>query len=196
MAVFDNAGQDCCARSRIFVEARSTIAWWSSSPTRPQSSSSATRRMRRPRSAAWSARAARAGAEYIGIGTRGGRASWCMGGEAARPATLFDIGAYLMPTIFDGAGPDMRIVREEIFGPVVAIIPFAIEAEAVGWPTTRRTGCRARSGAATSAGRSGWPRAFARACSRSTSNDIDPHRGAVRRLQDVRHGARARHARA
>ena len=36
-----------------------------------------------------------------------------------------------MPTIFDGCRSDMRIVREEIFGPVVAVIPFDDEAEAV-----------------------------------------------------------------
>ena len=36
-----------------------------------------------------------------------------------------------MPTIFDRARTEMRIVREEIFGPVVAIIPFRDEAEAV-----------------------------------------------------------------
>ena len=36
-----------------------------------------------------------------------------------------------MPTIFDGCRADMRIVREEIFGPVVVIVPFGDEAEAV-----------------------------------------------------------------
>jgi len=36
-----------------------------------------------------------------------------------------------MPTIFDGARTEMRIVREEIFGPVVSIIPFTDEADAV-----------------------------------------------------------------
>jgi betaine-aldehyde dehydrogenase len=36
-----------------------------------------------------------------------------------------------MPTIFDGAKVEMRFVREEIFGPVVGIIPFDTEEEAV-----------------------------------------------------------------
>ena len=40
-------------------------------------------------------------------------------------------GAFLMPTIFDGANADMRFIREEIFGPVVGIIPFDTEEEAV-----------------------------------------------------------------
>jgi acyl-CoA reductase-like NAD-dependent aldehyde dehydrogenase len=33
--------------------------------------------------------------------------------------------------VFDGVTNDMRIAREEIFGPVVSIIPFDTEAEAI-----------------------------------------------------------------
>ncbi|HKG18406.1 MAG TPA: aldehyde dehydrogenase family protein, partial [Candidatus Limnocylindrales bacterium] len=40
-------------------------------------------------------------------------------------------GAYLMPTVFDGVSNDMRIAREEIFGPVVSVIPFDTEEEAL-----------------------------------------------------------------
>jgi aldehyde dehydrogenase (NAD+) len=40
-------------------------------------------------------------------------------------------GAFLMPTILDGANADMRFIREEIFGPVVGVIPFDSEEEAV-----------------------------------------------------------------
>jgi betaine-aldehyde dehydrogenase len=68
-------------------------------------------------------------ADYIAIGQEEG-AELVYGGHAPT-GKPFDIGAYLMPTIFDGANTRMRIVREEIFGPVVAIIPFADEAEAV-----------------------------------------------------------------
>jgi acyl-CoA reductase-like NAD-dependent aldehyde dehydrogenase len=67
--------------------------------------------------------------DYIAIGRDEG-AELVYGGEAPT-GDPFDIGAYLMPTIFDGARTDMRIVREEIFGPVVAIIPFSDEAEAI-----------------------------------------------------------------
>jgi acyl-CoA reductase-like NAD-dependent aldehyde dehydrogenase len=35
-----------------------------------------------------------------------------------------DTGYYVAPTVFGNATPDMRIVREEIFGPVVAATPF------------------------------------------------------------------------
>jgi gamma-glutamyl-gamma-aminobutyraldehyde dehydrogenase len=40
-------------------------------------------------------------------------------------------GYFLQPTIFDGVSPDMRIAREEVFGPVLTVIPFEDEAEAV-----------------------------------------------------------------
>jgi betaine-aldehyde dehydrogenase len=40
-------------------------------------------------------------------------------------------GCYAKPTVFLDAKPDMAIVREEIFGPVVAVLPFRDEAEAI-----------------------------------------------------------------
>lgn len=40
-------------------------------------------------------------------------------------------GFYSPPTLFTGVTPDMRIAKEEIFGPVVCLIPFRDEAEAV-----------------------------------------------------------------
>jgi|SRR6185437_1930525 len=40
-------------------------------------------------------------------------------------------GYYLEPTIFDNVNPQMRIAREEIFGPVLSIIRFKDEAEAI-----------------------------------------------------------------
>ncbi|HEX7001532.1 MAG TPA: aldehyde dehydrogenase family protein, partial [Trueperaceae bacterium] len=40
-------------------------------------------------------------------------------------------GLYVRPTLFVGAGPSMRVSREEIFGPVLTAIPFADEAEAL-----------------------------------------------------------------
>jgi acyl-CoA reductase-like NAD-dependent aldehyde dehydrogenase len=36
-----------------------------------------------------------------------------------------------MPTIFDAANADLRFIREEIFGPVVGIVAFDSEEEAV-----------------------------------------------------------------
>jgi aldehyde dehydrogenase (NAD+) len=43
----------------------------------------------------------------------------------------FDRGWYAKPTIFADVTNDMRIAREEIFGPVLVIIPFEDEADAI-----------------------------------------------------------------
>ena len=43
----------------------------------------------------------------------------------------FDRGYYVKPTIFAGVNNDMMIAREEVFGPVLVMIRFADEAEAV-----------------------------------------------------------------
>jgi len=52
-----------------------------------------------------------------------------VGGNGA-PAG-FEKGWYVQPTLFANATNDMRIAREEIFGPVVSIIPFDTEEEAL-----------------------------------------------------------------
>jgi betaine-aldehyde dehydrogenase len=64
---------------------------------------------------------------YIAIGKSEGARLVC-GGK--RPANLPQ-GNFLEPTIFDDVTPAMRIAREEIFGPVLAVIPFASEDEAI-----------------------------------------------------------------
>ncbi|MBB3910191.1 aldehyde dehydrogenase family protein [Sphingomonas desiccabilis] len=43
----------------------------------------------------------------------------------------FERGFYVRPTFFSGVTPDMTIAREEIFGPVVTVIAYADEEEAV-----------------------------------------------------------------
>ena len=43
----------------------------------------------------------------------------------------FDAGWYVRPTVFSDVNNSMRIAREEIFGPVLAILPFEGEEEAV-----------------------------------------------------------------
>ena len=52
------------------------------------------------------------------------------GGEAARDGALAK-GLFIQPTIFADVRNDMRLAQEEIFGPVLSIIPFDDEAEAV-----------------------------------------------------------------
>jgi len=51
-------------------------------------------------------------------------------GGPGRPADL-DHGFFARPTIFSDVTSDMRIAREEIFGPVLAIIPYHDEEEAI-----------------------------------------------------------------
>ncbi|WP_246524919.1 aldehyde dehydrogenase [Sphingobium phenoxybenzoativorans] len=52
------------------------------------------------------------------------------GGEAAREGILRD-GLFVKPTIFADVDNQMRVAREEIFGPVLSIIPFDTEDEAI-----------------------------------------------------------------
>ncbi len=51
-------------------------------------------------------------------------------GGPGRPADL-NRGYYVRPTIFSGVTRDMRIAREEIFGPVLCIIPYTDDDDAV-----------------------------------------------------------------
>jgi len=64
---------------------------------------------------------------YIELGVAEG-ARVAHGGKRALAETG---GFYVEPTILDGATNAMRIAQEEIFGPVVVVIPFETEAEAV-----------------------------------------------------------------
>lgn len=57
---------------------------------------------------------------YVELGRKEG-ATVVAGGE--RPAGL-DTGFYVAPTLLADCTNDMRVVREEIFGPVVAVVPF------------------------------------------------------------------------
>ncbi|WP_163167767.1 aldehyde dehydrogenase family protein [Arthrobacter sp. Alg241-R88] len=51
-------------------------------------------------------------------------------GGLERPEGL-DQGYFVKPTVFTGVTPDMTIAREEIFGPVLAVIPYRDEDDAV-----------------------------------------------------------------
>jgi aldehyde dehydrogenase (NAD+) len=59
---------------------------------------------------------------YLRIGKHEG-AKPLIGGERATAGELAQ-GYFDPPTVFDQVRPDMRIAREEIFGPVVTAIPF------------------------------------------------------------------------
>jgi acyl-CoA reductase-like NAD-dependent aldehyde dehydrogenase len=128
--VFANAGQDCCARSRILVQ-RSVFdeyvsllegavsSWRVGDPTDPANDMgplvTAVHRSRVE--------------SYLAAG---------MGAPDGGPVEGRFVGAvpdgpgfWFPPTVVAPASAGWRMAREEIFGPVVAVIPFEDEADAV-----------------------------------------------------------------
>ncbi|BCG89958.1 aldehyde dehydrogenase [Mesorhizobium sp. 113-3-9] len=65
---------------------------------------------------------------YLGIARREG-ALCVLGGGKPDAAELAD-GWFVQPTIFTGVNNTMRIAREEVFGPILSVIPFDDEEEA------------------------------------------------------------------
>ena len=66
---------------------------------------------------------------YIAIGKQEGARLLC-GGEVLK-GEGFDRGAWVAPTVFTDCDDQMTIVREEIFGPVMSILSYDDEEEAV-----------------------------------------------------------------
>lgn len=66
---------------------------------------------------------------YINSGIEEG-AQLILGGGSPQEEK-FRKGNFVLPTIFDGVKPTMRIAREEIFGPVLSVIEFEGEEEAL-----------------------------------------------------------------
>ena len=138
-SVFDNCGQDCCARSRILVErsVHERVVELFADATRnvkvgdPLDDATevgtlvSEKQRQRVR-------------DYIEIGLEEG-AQVVVGGTPPEDPALAD-GAYFLPTVFDGVSNDMRIAREEIFGPVVSVIPFDTEEEAIRPANTSQYG--------------------------------------------------------
>ncbi len=67
--------------------------------------------------------------DYVRIAKEEGAVCRLGGAPAQRPEC--GSGWFVEPTIFTGVKPDMRIAQEEVFGPVLSIIPFDTEDEAV-----------------------------------------------------------------
>jgi acyl-CoA reductase-like NAD-dependent aldehyde dehydrogenase len=65
--------------------------------------------------------------EYIRIGAKDGATVVV---DGTRPAGL-DRGYYVGPTLLADCTNDMTVVREEIFGPVLVVVPFDDEDEAI-----------------------------------------------------------------
>jgi aldehyde dehydrogenase (NAD+) len=66
--------------------------------------------------------------EYIKSGIEEG-AELIVGGEGHPPG--LEAGNFIKPTVFAKVNPNMRIAKEEIFGPVLSILTYRTEAEAV-----------------------------------------------------------------
>lgn len=68
-------------------------------------------------------------AKYSGLGVKEGAKLLC-GGSSVTPRGL-EKGWFFAPTAFGDVRNDMRIAQEEIFGPVVSILKFKTEEEAI-----------------------------------------------------------------
>ena len=64
--------------------------------------------------------------DYIRVGQQEGARRVCGGDQAA-----FERGFYVTPTLFADVDNRMRIAQEEIFGPVLCLIPYTDEAHAL-----------------------------------------------------------------
>jgi betaine-aldehyde dehydrogenase len=118
-AVFDNAGQDCCARSRILVE-RSAYDRFAELLTE------ATRGVKVGDPADESTEMG----PLISAAHRETVASFVEGEPLFRGDTPAGKGFWFPCTLVE-AKPGDRIEREEVFGPVAALIPFEDEAAAI-----------------------------------------------------------------
>jgi betaine-aldehyde dehydrogenase len=67
--------------------------------------------------------------DYVKIGLDEG-ATIATGGNALQPQG-FENGYFMQPTILTNCHDDMRVVREEIFGPVMSVLIFDDEDEAI-----------------------------------------------------------------
>jgi betaine-aldehyde dehydrogenase len=129
-SVYDNCGQDCCARSRILVErsAHDRVVELLAEATRKVKVGKPSDETTEVGTLVSFKQRDRV-MDYVEVGKSEG-AQLVLGGTIPDADELAD-GAYLMPAIFDNVRNDMRIAREEIFGPVVSIIPFDDEADAI-----------------------------------------------------------------
>lgn len=130
LAVFGNAGQDCCARSRAFVERSvydkfveifidQTMKTKLGDPLDPETEIGPLVSMKQRETVCG----------YIDIAKEEG-ATLAYGGDVPT-GDPYDAGSYLRPAVLTDARNSMRSSQEEIFGPVLSVIPFDDEAEMI-----------------------------------------------------------------
>jgi acyl-CoA reductase-like NAD-dependent aldehyde dehydrogenase len=128
VAVFYNGGQTCTAGTRLIVEnsvrekfvemvVENTRNWMPGDPLDPSTSMGPM----------IDASQLKTVADYVEIGKEEGAAVMAGGKQVMADSG----GCYHEPTIFDGVNNNMRIAREEIFGPVMSVIGFKDADEAV-----------------------------------------------------------------
>jgi len=139
-SVFYNQGESCNAPTRLFVQdtiadefvariAKHAAAW---APGNPLDAGS-------PMGALVDEGQVKTVTGYIEAGRREG-AKVVSGGERIHPVAG---GCYVAPTVFDHVGNGMTIAREEIFGPVLSVIRFRTEDEAVAMANDSSYGLQA-----------------------------------------------------
>lgn len=128
LAVFYNCGQTCTAGTRLIVHdsihdsfldavIAKSASWLPGDPLDPATAMGPMIDRGQCQSVA----------EYVDIGKSEG-AELVLGGSTTMDDTG---GAYHQPTILSGVNNSMRVAREEIFGPVLSVIPFSETEEAV-----------------------------------------------------------------
>jgi aldehyde dehydrogenase (NAD+) len=126
---FGNAGQSCTSPSRMFVH-ESRVAEAVSIATRIAESLQPGDPRDEDTAMGPVANAAQFERVQAMIRTGIDEGATLVCGGIGRPAGL-DTGYYVQPTVFSDVRNDMTIAREEIFGPVLAILPYSSEDEAV-----------------------------------------------------------------
>ncbi len=125
-SVFANAGQDCCARSRTIVErpiySKFVEAMRAAAEGTVVGNPLDEKTQMGP---VISVHQREVTETYVALGKKDGARLVCGGDRIPGP------GYFLRPAVFADAKPGMRIVDEEIFGPVASVIAFDTEAEAI-----------------------------------------------------------------
>ena len=173
--LFFNQGQCCCAGSRLFVEQKIHDEFVDKMVEKTKDRRSAIRSIPKP------TQGPQVDQEqfdkilsYIEHGKKDG--AKCSPAASA----CGEQGYFIEPTLFTDVKDDMKIAREEIFGPVMSMLKFKDVDEVDQRATTRSTAWRRRSGRATSRRPIAWRRTSrpARYGSTATTCSTRPRRSA------------------